>query len=603
MNPNLTIARKLTDTHPRQLLKVDLYTALNRIKTGNSGRTKELIQKVRGGRKEFKKDLPVVMFSGTFSSRKDEGLQKHSNLIALDFDHVNVQEVKTKLVQDQYILAVWRSPSGDGVKALLKIEKCERHRDHFRSAQQYFEEYYDLELDSTGINESRLCFESYDPDIFIKEWGDVKSFTGLKGESSEPEKVEVGTTDYSKVNIAVMMIHRAMSGEKHNTLIRASMLMGGYIASGKVEEHVVKEILFREISKRDIESEENARKAIDDGIEKGKTMPIMDVMGEEKKILREMRIKDGDMSFISNDDADYEWIDKYVSGDIELGLTTGNEGLDKYFMFKREFVMVNGHSNIGKTTFMLYMMVAASMHHGWRWVLYSSENKTAAIKMKLMQFAMNMPIRRMNYEERKASWKWVQEHFEVISNKEIYSYTDILIFCEKVHSVRPIDGVLIDPYNSLKIDLNASRGVGVHEYHYEAASEFLTFCNRVGIALWVNAHSVTESQRRKGSDGLQEAPYAEDTEHGGKWVNRCDCFITLHRKVQHMDPSMRRTMEMHVRKVREVETGGQPTPFSSPLMFELNSFFTGFGLAGPNPRLFAPLSEKLKGEQLYFMED
>ena len=98
MNPKLTIARKLTDTRPQQLLEVDLYTALNRIKTGNQGRTKELIQKVRAGKKEHKKELPVVMFSGKFSSRKDEGLTKHSNLIALDFDHVNVLTVELALL-------------------------------------------------------------------------------------------------------------------------------------------------------------------------------------------------------------------------------------------------------------------------------------------------------------------------------------------------------------------------------------------------------------------------------------------------------------------------------------------------------------------------
>lgn len=599
MNPVLTIARKLTDTSPQQLMKVNLSTALKRVKDGGAnGQTRELIEKIRSGQKELKKELPVVMYSGLFETRRDDGLKKHSQLIALDFDHVEVESAKRRLISDQYVLAAWVSPSGDGVKALMKISKVERHRDHFRSAQEYFEQYYDLELDSTGINESRLCFESYDPNILVKPWDDVKAFGGLRGEQKKEEHATVGTTDYSKVNIAVMMISRAMNGEKHNTLIRASVLMGGFISAGRVEEYVAKEILFREICKRDIDSEENARKAIDDGIQKGKAMPIVDTLGEEKRILREMRVKDGDMSFISDDDEDYEWIDKYISGDIQLGLTTGNTRLDQHFVFKREFVMVNGHSNIGKTTFMLYMMVAASMHHNWRWVLYSSENKTAAIKMKLMQFAMNMPIRRMNYEERRLAWEWVQAHFEVISNKEIYSYTDILIFCEKVHAINPIDGVLIDPYNSLKIDLNASRGVGVHEYHYEAASEFLTFCNRMNIALWVNAHSVTESQRRKGSDGLQEAPYAEDTEHGGKWVNRSDCFITLHRKVQHMEASMRRTMEMHVRKVREVETGGKPTPFAEPLLFELNSFFSGFGLLGPEPRLFAPLSEKVKGEQM-----
>jgi hypothetical protein len=54
---------------------------------------------------------------------------------------------------------------------------------------------------------------------------------------------------------------------------------------------------------------------------------------------------------------------------------------------------------------------------------------------------------------------------------------------------------------------------------------------------------------------------------------------------------------MHVRKVREVDTGGKPTPFLEPLMFEFNSTQSGFGLAGPEPKLFPTLSEKLVGKQ------
>ena len=53
-------------------------------------------------------------------------------------------------------------------------------------------------------------------------------------------------------------------------------------------------------------------------------------------------------------------------------------------------------------------------------------------------------------------------------------------------------------------------------------------------------HAVTEAQRRKGDDGLPVAPYAEDTEGGGKFVNRADCFMTIHRKVQSMDSDIRR---------------------------------------------------------------
>ena len=50
-----------------------------------------------------------------------------------------------------------------------------------------------------------------------------------------------------------------------------------------------------------------------------------------------MRVNDGDMSFIASDDTDYEWIKKYVTGQIELGLGTDNEKFDEYFRFKREF--------------------------------------------------------------------------------------------------------------------------------------------------------------------------------------------------------------------------------------------------------------------------
>jgi hypothetical protein len=118
--------------------------------------------------------------------------------------------------------------------------------------------------------------------------------------------------------------------------------------------------------------------------------------------------------------------------------------------------------------------------------------------------------------------------------------------------------------------------LSTHEYHYEAASELLTFSNKNKMAVWLNTHSVTESQRIKGPDGLPMAPYAESTEGGGKFVNRSDCFLTFHRKVQHPDYDMRRTMEFHVRKVRETETGGEPTPIDSPILFEMNRENTGF---------------------------
>lgn len=559
--------------------------ALMRIKEGNS---MEEVEKIRGGNKSIKKQVPAVLFSGKFSERNDNAIIDHSGLIVLDFDDIDVENSRSYLATDEYVYACWVSPSGNGLKALVKVTNSERHRDHFRALQRYFMNQYGLELDSSGINESRACYESYDPDLIINE--DCEYFGGLISNKEEkPVAAVTGEhTDYMKLNVATRMIRQSDDGEKHSTLLKASVLCGGYIAAGRMEEDEVKRVLFREICKRDIDSESNAMNTIDDGIEKGKNTPISEIIHAEQDAQRLMRVNDGDMSFISSDDNDFKMIDDYANGRIQLGLTTGCQELDKYWRYKKEFVVMNGHSNVGKTTMALYLMVNASVHHKWKWLVYSSENTTWSLKLSLMEFAVNMRIDSMNYNQRKYAYKWVNDHFTVISNNEVYSYTDIIIFIDKMKNLREIDAVFVDPYNSLRVDIGDK--LGVHEYHYQAASEFLTYSSSNNIALWLNTHAVTEAQRRKGDDGLQVAPTAEDTEGGGKFVNRADCFITIHRKVQSPDPASRMTTEFHVRKIREVKTGGHPTPYDSPYTFYMNPMLTGFRSVVTMEGLYEPIT-------------
>ena len=518
----------------------------------------------------------MVCWSGEFSQRTDDALFEHSGYIVLDFDHVDVDSTKTSLATDNYIYSCWTSPSGNGVKALVKITNPERHRDHFRALVKYFESQYGLQVDESGINESRACYESHDPDIVIKDVSE--KFGALLSQNIEhKDKVSIqgDHTDYMRLNLAARMIRHADDGDKHATLLRAAKLCGGYIAAGRMEEDEVIRVLLREISKRDIDSEAQAMYTIRDGIEHGKTTPIRDLVHEEQSVEREMKIKDGDMSFISSDDTDWKWINDFSQGLIDLGLDTGDPALDEYFRYKKEFVVLNGHSNVGKTTTVLYMIVNSAIRHGWKWALYSSENQTASVKMELMQFAMNKKVTDMNYYERKSAYEWVNKHFTIINNSEVYSYSDIIIFMEKLIRQQHIDAIFIDPYNSLKLDMGQSN-ISTHDYHYEAASEFLTFSKANDIAVWLNTHAFTEAQRRKGPDGLPMAPYAEDTEGGGKFVNRCDCFVTIHRKVQSPDHNIRKMTEFHVRKVRVTETGGRPTPLEDPYLMIMNLAHTGF---------------------------
>ena len=580
---NVSVAKNM---YAESLHTVDLMKALDRIREGKS---KDAVELVRQGDKSSKKKLPMVMFSGEFSHRKDVGLQRHSGMIVLDFDNLeNVEDSKMKLATDEHSFATWISPSGNGVKVLVRVTNPENHDKHFRALHKYYDKAYGLELDTSGVNVSRGCYESYDPNIVINEQS--KKFGGMLSEKSESQKAEVSQmTDYMKLNIAATMVRDAKEGERHAKLLRAARLCGGYIAAGRMEEGVVMEVLLREFSRREFDRGYNPDMVIRDGIESGKMSPLSEILSDEKKIKREQMVESGDLSFISSDEEDMKWMSDFLADRIQVGLTTGDERMDRHFVYKRDFTIINGISNVGKTSFALYMMMNASMRHGWKWLVYSAENKTASIKMKLLEYAMGRKIKGMTADEIREGMSWLSKHFIVITNKDVVSYLDLLIYAERLLANDiTFDGFFIDPYNALRIDISSNSGINTHEYHYEAASELLTFSNGNEKAVWLNVHAFTSAQRKMGDDGHVQAPQAPDTEGGGKFVNRADNFLTFHRKTMHEDMNIRRSVEFHVRKVREVETGGEPTPNRAPLMFRLSSDGTQFFNSSGLP-VFSPL--------------
>ena len=149
----------------------DVLDILVRIKDGKS---KDLVRKIRlekdkDTRNKFKQDLPAICFSGTFSKRDDGSLLKHSGLICLDFDnfptHAEMLAKKEVLSADQYTFSVFVSPSGNGLKVLVKIpENPDKHKAYFNALELY---YNCSEFDKTSKNISRVCYESYDPTIFV----------------------------------------------------------------------------------------------------------------------------------------------------------------------------------------------------------------------------------------------------------------------------------------------------------------------------------------------------------------------------------------------------------------------------------------------------
>ena len=105
---------------------VELFTALESIKNGEF---KSLIAKIRLiTNKEEKTEakqtrLPAYTFAGRFKEvRSKNHLTKSSGLAVLDFDDVdNLEELIEKVNSDKYTFSSFVSPSGNGVKVLVKI--------------------------------------------------------------------------------------------------------------------------------------------------------------------------------------------------------------------------------------------------------------------------------------------------------------------------------------------------------------------------------------------------------------------------------------------------------------------------------------------------
>lgn len=148
---------------------------LDRIKKGSPA-TATVLKFRETGDDAIKKQLPACTFSGVFSYRNLNSLVKFSQFACLDFDKFNgieaAQEIKDNLCADECLFACFISPSGKGVKAVFRVaNKPEKYEAMYRALTM---KYPDVHLDSKTKDISRLCFESYDPEIYInenaKEW-------------------------------------------------------------------------------------------------------------------------------------------------------------------------------------------------------------------------------------------------------------------------------------------------------------------------------------------------------------------------------------------------------------------------------------------------
>lgn len=174
---------KFQNIYSKNPVQSDLKDELLDIK---NGKYKNIINKCReytskddyNSYKALKNDLPTVTFCGTFGNgRKLQNLASYNKIIILDIDHIEDSDVlssKKVMQNDKYVYAVWLSPSGEGLKALVKIDgNPSDHKLSFDSLKEYFFSTYGIELDKSGSDITRLCFASWDEDLYVNEKAEI----------------------------------------------------------------------------------------------------------------------------------------------------------------------------------------------------------------------------------------------------------------------------------------------------------------------------------------------------------------------------------------------------------------------------------------------
>jgi hypothetical protein len=102
-----------------------------------------------------------------------EDVLHHSGLLQLDFDHLEKTEIinlKPKIGKDPYVLATWISPSGTGIKAVMRIPAdISRHKKIFKNVENYILKNYGKSIDPACSDLGRKCIVSYDEDLIFNE--------------------------------------------------------------------------------------------------------------------------------------------------------------------------------------------------------------------------------------------------------------------------------------------------------------------------------------------------------------------------------------------------------------------------------------------------
>lgn len=208
---NVKPSKTITLVEAMDLMKSDTYKKdIMKLRTTENNDVKKTLKNL----------LPYITFSGVFTKRLTEGLKQHSGLIVLDFDNLEYDRL-IELFNDfrtiDFVCACWISPSGNGLKVLVKIDP-DQHLQSFKELADFFVGNFNLDVDQSGKDVARACFVSCDQALYynadslvfeVKNPVENNSFQDNKKHSSSSESIPPVEVQF-KLNKDLQRVHHVV---------------------------------------------------------------------------------------------------------------------------------------------------------------------------------------------------------------------------------------------------------------------------------------------------------------------------------------------------------------------------------------------------------
>ena len=580
----VTIYKNIFSDQPHH---IPVNVALERIRGGKSKEKIEAIRKVLDKEKAdvLKRDLPSVCFSGKFyGPRKDNQQKEHSGLIVLDFDNLNdLRQKQTEIISQNIVHACWVSPRGNGLKALIKIADGKKHREHFQALQEAFPD-----CDKSGINESRVCYESYDPEIYVNESSLI--FTNVK----TVERIEVKETLSGSIDVFQRLLKwltnrndAFVTGERNIFIFKLASACCRFETNEQEAINLISnEFLISTTDFTKNEAEKAVRSAYRANRSKYATANFEKDVLVDKVSRKEVEI-DPDIynpaikpkDVIYGEDVKLDAINIYKNGYPNVA-PIGVPDLDNLFKSKKgEITCLTGIGNYGKSTLKKWYQAMRILLFNEKFASFSpEENPPEEYYHDFVEIILGCDCtpsnpHRPGIEVYNAAYDFISNHIFYLYPKDVAPTPQYIKerFLELIIKEK-VDGIDIDPFNQLSNDY-ASTGSRTDKYLETFLSDFGRFVQQNNVYGWIIAHPKAIKKRPEGN---YDCPDVFDIADGAMWNNKMDNILVYHRPLMQTEPYSTQC-EFHSKKIRRQKIVGVKGSVSFEMVRSKRRFlFDGF---------------------------